>query len=352
MGVYILVVNEIPKYIGKTKNLSIRFNLGYGNISPKNCYAGGQQTNCRLNKLILDSTKQGHKIELFFKETSKITEVEEGLIDQLNPEWNLTKTKDSTQQRDIRDDEVLRKIYGKYQELGSYLKESQKNYECLKYSEIEKIIGFQLPPSAYDYGKWWLNGDTVQAKAWIDAGWMVLDLILGKFVSFVKISRKPNYFILNGKEHQHFCATPFMQVRNKNKEKNLKNICSKCKRAHSVEEIKKSKFCVECGTFIITNKMSKVRDNSMKKSFNEIWLRILKNEGGEFYTKTGKLFIYRIKDNYLIPNRTEYPLSKSEFKKGFDLMPTLGPGELSNIVRGSSYIWAILSDSRINSKKD
>jgi hypothetical protein len=46
-GVYVLTVDSELRYIGKCANLSKRFNMGYGNISPKNCFKGGQETNCR-----------------------------------------------------------------------------------------------------------------------------------------------------------------------------------------------------------------------------------------------------------------------------------------------------------------
>jgi hypothetical protein len=48
-GVYAIVVNQELKYIGECVNLSSRFNVGYGNISPRNCFKGGQETNCRIN---------------------------------------------------------------------------------------------------------------------------------------------------------------------------------------------------------------------------------------------------------------------------------------------------------------
>ena len=39
-------------YIGETAGLRQRFNMGYGNISPRNCYVGGQSTNCKMNKIV------------------------------------------------------------------------------------------------------------------------------------------------------------------------------------------------------------------------------------------------------------------------------------------------------------
>jgi hypothetical protein len=81
--------------------------------------------------------------------------------------------------------------------------------------------------------------------------------------------------------------------------------------------------------------------------FNLVWERIVKCQGEEFRTKRGKKFIYRIKGQVLIPSRTNYFLSKTNFSKAFQILPLKGPGEISNTVRGPSYVWAILNDSRI-----
>ena len=46
---------------------------------------------------------------------------------------------------------------------------------ALTFEEIEKILGFNLPPSALEHNAWWANerGTHVQARAWMDAGWQV-----------------------------------------------------------------------------------------------------------------------------------------------------------------------------------
>ena len=85
-----------------------------------------------------------------------------------------------------------------------------------------------------------------------------------------------------------------------------------------------------------------------KPAFEEIWRRILKHEGEMFYTKTGKPFTYRVEKNNVIPDRTEFPLHKSNFEKAYAIVPIDGPGEISNVVMGSAYVWAILHDSRIS----
>jgi len=63
--------------------------MGYGNISPKNCYKGGQETNCRLNNLIFQSATAGAGIALWFHETANYKAVERELRAELVPEWNL-----------------------------------------------------------------------------------------------------------------------------------------------------------------------------------------------------------------------------------------------------------------------
>lgn len=87
-GVYKILINKEIKYIGECKNLSKRFNMGYGQISPRNCYVGGQQTNCRINKMILKEAKKGKTIELRFNKTDNYKVEEKRLIEQYNPEWN------------------------------------------------------------------------------------------------------------------------------------------------------------------------------------------------------------------------------------------------------------------------
>ena len=54
--------------MGECANLSVRFNAGYGNISPKNCFKGGQETNCRLNNLLYLAAAAGMRIRSGFFE--------------------------------------------------------------------------------------------------------------------------------------------------------------------------------------------------------------------------------------------------------------------------------------------
>jgi hypothetical protein len=87
-GVYVLTINGRVQYVGECANLSARFNSGYGNISPKNCFKGGQETNCRLNNLIYGAVQTGERISLWFFQTADYKSVEAFLRSDLNPPWN------------------------------------------------------------------------------------------------------------------------------------------------------------------------------------------------------------------------------------------------------------------------
>jgi hypothetical protein len=87
-GAYVLTVDDNPAYVGECINLSSRYNNGYGNISPRNCYAGGQLTNCRINHLIHNAVNAGQQIKLWFLRTANRKTIEAELINALKPEWN------------------------------------------------------------------------------------------------------------------------------------------------------------------------------------------------------------------------------------------------------------------------
>lgn len=62
----------------------------------------------------------------------------------------------------------------KYQPLTGFLRSRSTEQVPMTFAEIEKVLGFRLPSSAYEYPAWWAN-DTgkshVQARAWISAGY-------------------------------------------------------------------------------------------------------------------------------------------------------------------------------------
>jgi len=92
-GVYAITIDGELRYIGKCENLTGRFNNGYGNISPRNCFVGGQETNCRINNLIYRDSNAGRLIEVWFCATDHHEEREKHLLYLLQPPWNRTMTR-------------------------------------------------------------------------------------------------------------------------------------------------------------------------------------------------------------------------------------------------------------------
>lgn len=89
-GVYVIIIDENIQYVGECDDFHKRFGMGYGNISPRNCFEGGQLTNCRVNSDILKMIKTGREIQLYFLETKDRFEIEHQLIKKLKPVWNKT----------------------------------------------------------------------------------------------------------------------------------------------------------------------------------------------------------------------------------------------------------------------
>ena len=88
-GIYVIVVSSNLKYIGETGKLAERFNVGYGNISPRNCFRGGQSTNCRINHNIYNAIKKGEQIELYFFKTQNYKQMELEILQNCKLEWNI-----------------------------------------------------------------------------------------------------------------------------------------------------------------------------------------------------------------------------------------------------------------------
>jgi hypothetical protein len=61
----------------------------------------------------------------------------------------------------------------KYAPLRRWLESTTGERLRLTFSEVEAILGFELPKSAKTYAQWWANigGSHVQAEAWVGAGW-------------------------------------------------------------------------------------------------------------------------------------------------------------------------------------
>jgi len=79
----------------------------------------------------------------------------------------------------------------KYTSLRVFLKNSKNVTEVLTFQELEKILGFSLPNSARNRKEWWGNETNIKSrhthcKEWLNAGWKVDSVVLGKMVTFSK----------------------------------------------------------------------------------------------------------------------------------------------------------------------
>ncbi|MBN1274249.1 MAG: GIY-YIG nuclease family protein [Candidatus Aminicenantes bacterium] len=197
-GVYLLVKDNIPIYVGECEDLTRRYNIGYGLISPRSCYEGGQQTNCRINNLILEAKKKGERMDLFFVESENRFALEDKWIYEFRPNWNLAKmgiSRPAVSRRGLRKGEIKPNLHkgarsSKYSKLEEYLKNIKESRITLTYKELENICGFVLPKSAYNHEVWWSNGGHSHANSWLRAGWIVEQVYMGEKVVFSKAPQK------------------------------------------------------------------------------------------------------------------------------------------------------------------
>ena len=81
--------------------------------------------------------------------------------------------------------------------------------------------------------------------------------------------------------------------------------------------------------------------------YDRIWTNIVKHEGEQFYTVTGKPCSYKISGNQIILLNTNRNIPRSNIERALDVVnPTVSALERINL-QGPSYIMAIISDSRI-----
>lgn len=69
----------------------------------------------------------------------------------------------------------------KYEPLPQFLASAPGSVKRLSFTEIERILGFKLPKSAYAHEAWWSNNPTghSHARAWLNAGWRTQEVDLG-----------------------------------------------------------------------------------------------------------------------------------------------------------------------------
>lgn len=109
--------------------------------------------------------------------------------------------------------------------LSEYLKTSDANVITLSFSEIENILGSELPAEAKQIAKWWWNiKNSKKARSWLDYGYYTYDnknmLSIGK-ICFVRIEKKPKlqrgfsriwYFLTDKDAGLHQKATALLEI--------------------------------------------------------------------------------------------------------------------------------------------
>lgn len=83
---------------------------------------------------------------------------------------------------------------GKYEALGQFLKGQPTEEVSLSFSDIERVIGSALPPSAYAHRPWWSNNpsNSAMTRVWLDAGFRTERVdMTGKKLVFKRMRKGP-----------------------------------------------------------------------------------------------------------------------------------------------------------------
>jgi hypothetical protein len=83
---------------------------------------------------------------------------------------------------------------GKYEPLQRHLEGSGRSQVPMSFAEIERVLGFPLPPSSRKYRGWWSNNaaNSVITRTWLDAGFRTeqVDMAEGRLV-FRRAGERP-----------------------------------------------------------------------------------------------------------------------------------------------------------------
>ena len=83
----------------------------------------------------------------------------------------------------------------KYAALEVHLRESGQESLAMTFAEIERVIGANLPPSAFKHRPWWSNNpsNSVITHSWLKAGYKTENVdMAGKKLDFVKTTQYPS----------------------------------------------------------------------------------------------------------------------------------------------------------------
>lgn len=83
----------------------------------------------------------------------------------------------------------------KYSPLEKFLSRSGGEFVPMQFSDIEDVLGFQLPPSARNHRAWWSNNTSngVMTNAWLSAGYRSGKVDMeGERLVFRRVCRAPD----------------------------------------------------------------------------------------------------------------------------------------------------------------
>ena len=84
----------------------------------------------------------------------------------------------------------------KYRPLTDYLLQCGQTSIQLTFSQIEEILGVELPYSAYVHSVWWVNSNQTTCVHWLKAGYIITQYSLEKqYAVFQKNEAEANYYI-------------------------------------------------------------------------------------------------------------------------------------------------------------
>lgn len=94
--------------------------------------------------------------------------------------------------------EVIGTGESRYSRLAASLQSQSAPRLQLSLTEIEAIIGGELPPSARTHRSWWANDSVshVQSQEWLDAGWRVAGVNLSEgVITFARLKERESLYI-------------------------------------------------------------------------------------------------------------------------------------------------------------
>lgn len=86
-------------------------------------------------------------------------------------------------------------------------------------------------------------------------------------------------------------------------------------------------------------------------SIDTVWARITARAGEQFRQIRGKSFTYEVRGSSVVPEGINQNIPRADFEKALELLPLDNTVPVQNL-RGPSYIYAILMDTRIRRSDD